>query len=137
MGVRYEVEPAKEADLDHDSLSASYGWAHYHAFVVLLAAEEGIVLDAKMGYGGTDPWTDSETSLRPLFDIDFVVDGRLPAAECQKMQPRLREISERWSRGLFAGESEEQMKLDQNDTLCRLVSVVDACVRTGRALTIH
>jgi hypothetical protein len=133
----YEVERADEQDPEHDMLIASYGWAHFHAFTSLLAAEEGIDLTNMSDYGGNNSWSTVATPLRPLFDLDCFDGGRLPAQKCQAMQSRLHEVFELWSRGTYAGEAEEQMKLDQLHALRNLVAVVDGCIETGRAMTIR
>ncbi|UWZ36190.1 hypothetical protein Drose_34905 [Dactylosporangium roseum] len=137
MAAIYEVERADEQDPERDRLIASYGWAHFHAFTSLLAAEEGVDLTEMSGYGGENSWSTVATPLRPLFDLDCFDGGRLPARKCQAMQSRLHEVCELWSRGAYAGKAEEQMKIDQLNALRKLVAVVDGCVDTGRAMIIR
>ena len=136
MGVTYMVEPGPSPNPEIDGLAADYGWAHLHALHRLLAAEEQIDLYTMERYGGERPWSAVTTDLRPLFDSAYFVDGRLPSTECGLMRRRLREISDHWSRGEFAGEADDTMKLDQWRTIENLIAVVDACVATGRPMII-
>jgi hypothetical protein len=137
MGAIFEVERQEVPDPEHDLLAASYGWAHFHAFTRLLAEEEGIALNTMSGYGGNRPWAEVKTPLRPIFDLDCFEDGRLSMHECLGMQSRLCEICELWSHGTFAGDADEQMRVDQLNAVRKLLMVVEGCVKTGRALTIR
>lgn len=137
MGVIYRVERGVEPDPKHDDLVAEFGWVHLHVFNRLLAAEEGIDLAAMVGYGGSNPWHDVETPLKPLFDLDAFEDGRLSAKECAAIRNRLSEILFGWFGGSYAGNAESEMKSDQIATLEKLAAVVCACVETGRALTVR
>lgn len=136
MAVTYEVERVAEPDPENDSLGVSYGWAHFHAFTGL-AAEEGIELSLMSGYGGTASWASVGTPLRPIFDADCFEDGRLLPSDFGRMQLRAHEVCGLWSRGIFAGLAEGQMKSDQASAFEKLVAVIDACVETGRALVRH
>ncbi|MDQ7905798.1 hypothetical protein RB614_14865 [Phytohabitans sp. ZYX-F-186] len=135
--MTYAVEPAAVPDPLRDVLVASYGWAHFHAFTRLLASEEGIELSRMWNYGGHIPWTSTDTPLRPFFDIDCFEDGRLPADKCDGMRSRLREVLGLWSRGIYAGDADDGMKVDQSITLRSLLAVIDACVETGRSLLLR
>ncbi|GIF09822.1 hypothetical protein [Actinoplanes siamensis] len=137
MGAIYRVDRGVEPDWLHDDLVAEFGWAHLHAFNRLLAAEEGIDLTTMAGYGGTSPWRDIGTSLKPLFDLDAFKSGKLPAQECVAMHSRLNEILSAWLRGSYAGTAESEMRFDQLATLENLAVVVGACIETGRALTVE
>lgn len=137
MGFIYRVSRAAEADPVGDVLEAGYGWAHVHAFHRLLAAEEAIDLAGMVRFGGARSWAKAQTPLRPLFDVEcFRGGGVLAVQDCAGLQPRLREISARWSQGLFVGEADDEMKRDQALTLQDLVAVVDRCVETGRPLSL-
>lgn len=137
MGAAFRVEPGSEPDQAYDDLAAGYGWAHLHAFLDLLAAEENINIRTMYGHGGNAPWDDVDTPLSPLLNPSQITGGRLPASACAAMSMRISEIIDAWSRGAFAGAAEQQMRIDQLATLRKLQAVVDACVTTGRALTIR
>ncbi|MEU4562379.1 hypothetical protein AB0F72_28695 [Actinoplanes sp. NPDC023936] len=55
-----------------------------------LAAEEKINIKTMTGYGGSAPWDDVDTPLRPLFDLAGFPRGRLPASACVAMGVRIR-----------------------------------------------
>ena len=137
MRAVFRVEPGSEPDPAHDELAADYGWAHLHAFLDLLAAEENIDIRTMNGHGGSAPWDDVDTPLSPLLDPAQLPGGRLPASACVAMSVRISEIIDAWSRGAYAGAAEQQMRRDQLATLRKLQAVVDACVTTGRALTLR
>jgi hypothetical protein len=88
------------------------------------------------GYGGLREWNDVETPLKPLFDDRLSAEGRMSAFDCEGVRARLRQIEEVWSKGVFAGEADSGMKEDQVNTLRDLLVVLDACVESGRALTV-
>ncbi|MGY3516071.1 hypothetical protein ACVMYR_07135 [Micromonospora sp. PTRAS2] len=135
--VVYEVECAPEDRPDLVPPPASYGWAHFHAFTALLAAEERIRLEEMMDYGGVVPWSRVETCLRPIFDLSLVVDGVLPLKWVIGMQSRLHEVCAAWKGGFYAGSVERDMKGEQFAELVRLVAVVDYCVSAGRSIRIR
>lgn len=137
MGAVFRVEPGPEPDPAHDELAADYGWAHLHAFLDLVAAEENINIRTINGHGGSAPWDDVDTPLSPLLDPGQLPGGRLPASACVAMSVRISQIIDAWSQETYAGAAEQQMKRDQLVTLRKLQAVVEACVATGRALTLR
>ncbi|MFC8905765.1 hypothetical protein [Micromonospora sp. NPDC057140] len=135
--VVYEVECRARGRSDLVPSPASYGWAHFHAFADLLAAEERICLGEMMEYGGVVPWSRVETCLRPIFDPSLLDGGILALKWVLGMQSRLHEVCAAWGDGSYAGSAEKGMKAEQFAELVKLLSVVDYCVKTRRSMRVR
>jgi hypothetical protein len=79
--------------------SASWSYGGFDRFRTALAAEEGLVLDEMVGFGGTREWETSDgkqiTVLAALLNHSDC-DGFLTARDCALIWPRLAEILDHW-----------------------------------------
>ena len=132
MGVTFFVKGSDGGP----SWEARYGWAHLHRALQMFAAEEAIDLSSMEGYGGSTEWTDSTSHLLPLLSLRFAEADTFSPADCAGIEPRLRQIYDRWSAGLFREATEPEMAADQVETLHRLLAILRICIETNRPMRI-
>ena len=125
-----------------DAPTAQWSYSGFHRFRRLIAAEDGIDLDAMAGF--TDlmpfpeegrqpgrPWIEVTTTLAPLLNHSDC-DGELTPDECTAILPRLKEIRVKWAADvLLLGDFEDRGKWDVQK-LDALIDVVTYCAATGR-----
>ncbi len=138
MGGIYKVTRGDTEDPQHDALVVIYGWGPLHAFFELIAVEEGIQLKTMKDFGGSAPWDQVHSELRPLFDRSLLDGDHLSADLCNVMLPRLIEISGKWRSGAFPKiVLEEWMREAQLSNLDSLIAILRAGVTTSRGITIE
>lgn len=80
---------------------AEWAYGGFARFRRKLAEEEGIDIDAMVGYGGDIKWETSHgdpiTPLAPLLNHSDC-DGHLESHECELVMHRLRVILDRWAK---------------------------------------
>jgi hypothetical protein len=116
-------------------LVAHYGFARWHAASRLWAAEERIDIDRMERYGGSVPWASTSTPLRPILDLDFPRPVSLD--DCVTLRRRLAEIRRSWSEGEFVGDSDDDAKRNQLQSLQQLIMVLGSCIHLGKGVLIE
>ncbi len=116
-----------------DAPAAQWSYGGFHRFRQLLAAEDGIDLEAMAGFRDVHdfsgnppppgkPWSEVSTTLAPLLNHSDC-DGELTPDECTQILPRLKEVRVTW----------KENDADPWDVqhLDALIDVVTYCAATG------
>jgi len=134
----YDAE--RENIVNFDAPTAHWSYGGFHRFRALLAAEDGIDLEAMEGFTEMfdlrktappgRPWQEAGTTLTPLLNHSDC-DGELTPDECTRILPRLKEIRVKWA-GDVTSESMWDVK-----HLDALIDVVTYCAATGVNVDFH